>query len=114
MPDITAARESWTYLLELAVACLAGSLGALVRLANPTERRTSVALLWEIPTGAALGTAGWALGDTLGLLGWAQFLAAWTAGAVGQAVIMDVVTALAKARLMKAGLILPPRETRDE
>jgi len=80
----------------LAAGMLAGIFGAVARLSRQTNRRCSLALFWELPSGCALGTAGIALGGAVGLNLYGQFLCGFVAGFVGVAVVHDIVQAAIK------------------
>jgi hypothetical protein len=95
----------WSMLVDLAVGAAAGLAGGFVRWNNPERRRLGWCLVWEVPSAALVGSAGYALGGTLEFNEYGRFLFAFVFGYLGQAALNDLAVALLRYR---AGL--PPRD----
>jgi hypothetical protein len=95
----------WSMLLDLALGAVAGLAGGFVRWNNPERRRFGWCLVWEVPSAALVGSAGYALGGLLEFNEYGRFLFAFVFGYLGQAALHDLAVAVIRHR---AGL--PPRE----
>ncbi|PWS34561.1 hypothetical protein DFH01_23750 [Falsiroseomonas bella] len=95
----------WAILLDLLLGGAAGLAGGFVRWNNPERRRLGWCLVWEVPSAALVGSAGYALGGLLEFNEYGRFLFAFVFGYLGQAALNDLAVALLRHR---AGL--PPRD----
>ncbi|WP_137179269.1 phage holin family protein [Roseomonas sp. AR75] len=95
----------WSMLLDLAVGAAAGLAGGFVRWNNPERRRLGWCLVWEVPSAALVGSAGYALGGLLEFNEYGRFLFAFVFGYLGQAALNDLAVALLRYRAS-----LPPRD----
>jgi hypothetical protein len=85
-------------LVELAMGAMAGLAGGLVRWNNPQRRRIGWCMLWEVPSAAFIGSAGYALGGLLELNEYGRFLFAFVFGYLGQAALHDLAVAVIRLR----------------
>ncbi len=95
----------WSMLLDLALGAVAGLAGGFVRWNNPERRRFGWCLVWEVPSAALLGSAGYALGGLLEFNEYGRFLFAFVFGYLGQAALHDLAVAVIRHRTG-----LPPQE----
>ncbi|MBS7790313.1 hypothetical protein KTR66_09915 [Roseococcus sp. SDR] len=88
----------WGMLFELAMGAAAGIAGGFVRWNNPQRRRIGLCLLWELPSAALIGSAGYALAGLLELNDYGHFLFAFMFGYLGQAALHDLALAIIRSR----------------
>ena len=94
---------TWSMLLDLGMGAAAGLAGGFVRWNNPDRRRFGWCLVWEVPSAALVGSAGYSLGGFLEFNEYGRFLFAFVFGYLGQAALHDLAVAVLRHR---AGL--PP------
>jgi hypothetical protein len=109
---------SWDVAKELAIfGGLAGAAGAAVRFANPQRRRLGKCVLWELPSAALIGMAGYATAKGLFELNeYGRFLLGFAAGYLGHAAVHDLVMAIltTRARISHADAVeLAERRSAD-
>ncbi len=97
----------WSMLLELALGAVAGLAGGFVRWNNPERRRFGWCLVWEVPSAALVGSAGYALAGLLEFNEYGRFLFAFVFGYLGQAALHDLAVAVIRHRTG-----LPPQDPR--
>jgi hypothetical protein len=95
----------WSMLLDLALGAVAGLAGGFVRWNNPERRRFGWCLVWEVPSAALVGSAGYALAGLLEFNEYGRFLFAFVFGYLGQAALHDLAVAVIRHRTG-----LPPQE----
>jgi hypothetical protein len=110
---------SWDVAKELAIfGGLAGAAGAAVRFANPQRRRLGKCILWELPSAALIGMAGYATATGVFELNeYGRFLLGFAAGYLGHAAVHDLVMAIltARARISHADAVeLAKRRIADQ
>ncbi len=88
----------WSMLLDLALGAVAGLAGGFVRWNNPERRRFGWCLVWEVPSAALVGSAGYALGGLLEFNEYGRFLFAFVFGYLGQAALHDLAVAVIRHR----------------
>jgi hypothetical protein len=89
----------WSMLLDLALGAVAGLAGGFVRWNNPERRRFGWCLVWEVPSAALVGSAGYALGGLLEFNEYGRFLFAFVFGYLGQAALHDLAVAVIRHRM---------------
>jgi len=97
----------WSMLLDLALGAVAGLAGGFVRWNNPERRRFGWCLVWEVPSAALVGSAGYALAGLLEFNEYGRFLFAFVFGYLGQAALHDLAVAVIRHRTG-----LPPQDPR--
>jgi hypothetical protein len=95
----------WGILLDLLLGGAAGLAGGFVRWNHPERRRLGWCLVWEVPSAALVGSAGYALGGLLEFNEYGRFLFAFVFGYLGQAALHDLAVAIIRHR---SGL--PPQD----
>lgn len=95
----------WGILLDLLLGGAAGLAGGFVRWNHPERRRLGWCLVWEVPSAALVGSAGYALGGLLEFNEYGRFLFAFVFGYLGQAALQDLAVAIIRHRTG-----LPPRD----
>ena len=70
----------WVILLDLLLGGAAGLAGGFVRWNHPERRRLGWCLVWEVPSAALVGSAGYALGGLLEFNEYGRFLFAFVFG----------------------------------
>jgi len=88
----------WSMLVDLALGAVAGLAGGFVRWNNPERRRFGWCLVWEVPSAALVGSAGYALGGLLEFNEYGRFLFAFVFGYLGQAALHDLAVAIIRHR----------------
>ena len=88
----------WGILLDLLLGGAAGLAGGFVRWNHPERRRLGWCLVWEVPSAALVGSAGYALGGLLEFNEYGRFLFAFVFGYLGQAALHDLAVAIIRHR----------------
>ncbi|WP_270934577.1 phage holin family protein [Falsiroseomonas oryzae] len=88
----------WGILIDLLLGAAAGLAGGFVRWNHPERRRLGWCLVWEVPSAALVGSAGYALGGLLEFNEYGRFLFAFVFGYLGQAALNDLAVALLRYR----------------
>ncbi|WP_372624919.1 phage holin family protein [Falsiroseomonas sp.] len=88
----------WGILLDLLLGGAAGLAGGFVRWNHPERRRLGWCLVWEVPSAALVGSAGYALGGLLEFNEYGRFLFAFVFGYLGQAALHDLAVAILRHR----------------
>lgn len=88
----------WSMVIELAAGAAAGLAGGFVRWNNPERRRVGICLLWELPSAALIGSAGYAFAGMLELNDYGHFLLAFMFGYLGHAALHDLALTIIRAR----------------